>query len=263
MPSACMNDEALRQQNLLRALSGASTVGLREQGERAARGLEAYRANAEAIAERALSAAFATVQAMVGADDFRHLAREFWRAHPPQRGDLGEWGDTFAAWLQAHPGMTAWPYLGDCARLDFALHENERAADAVLDVASLSLLETIDPAHLRMQLMPGTALICSAWPIVSIHRAHQLDGEAAERAFEQVREAIAAPCGEDALVARDGWRAVVHPLVGANVSWAQSLLGGADLASALHQAGEGFDFAAWLQTAVRNRWLKGVAAAGD
>lgn len=253
--------EAQRQQALLRALlSGASVDGLREQGKRAARGLEAYRANAEAIAERALAAAFPTVQALVGADDFERLAREFWHAQPPRRGELGEWGDAFAAWLQAHAALAPWPYLADSARLDFALHCNERAADAALDAASLSLLGSADPARLRVRLMPGTALIRSTWPIAGIHRAHQLEGAEAEQAFEHARDAIAAQRGEDAMVVRQGWRAVVVPLQIADARWTEALLADASLAHALEQAGEGFDFAAWLQAAVRNAWLKEVEA---
>jgi hypothetical protein len=263
-PVSSAEREAQRQRALLGALRGEPiAAGLREQGERAARGLEAYRANAEAIAERALAAGFATVRAMVGADDFGQLAREFWRAQPPLRGDLGEWGEGFAGWLQAHPAMMPWPYLADCARLDFALHRCERAADASLAAASLSLLESGDPARLRLELMPGTALIRSTWPIASIHAAHQLSGGEAERAFEQLREAIALPRGEYALVARDGWRAVVHRVGEADARWTQSLLDGRDLARALGEAGAAFDFSAWLQNALRHTWLKGVSTLVD
>ena len=257
--------EAQRQQRLLAALAAGapSVAALRESGERAARGLEAYRANAEAIADRALASTLPTVQAMVGDDDFKHLAREFWRAHPPERGDLGEWGDAFPAWLAAHAGLTAWPWLADSARLDLALHRNERAADAVLDAGSLGLLESTDPAQLRLVPMPGIAVLCSPWPIATIHRAHQLEGVAAERAFADVREAVAAQRGEQVLVARQGWRAVVHPLDAPTAAWTQDLLDGIDLATALTRAGEGFDFAAWLGTALRESWLKGVAASND
>lgn len=255
--------EAQRQRALLSAFAGAPIAGLREHGARAARGLEAYRANAEAIAERALAAAFPTVQAMLGAEDFGQLAREFWRAQPPSRGDLGEWGDRLAAWLQTHAQLAAWPYLPDCARLDCALHRCERAADASLDAASLALLESTDPAALRLELMPGVALIRSAWPVASIHAAHQVDGVEAEHAFADVRAAIAAARAEDALVAREGWRAVVHRLGDADARWTQSVLDGRDLARALDDAGAAFDFAAWLQTALRHAWLKGVSVRAD
>lgn len=262
-----MSEEATRQRALLAALMTSearpAALALRETGTRAARGLEAYRANAEASAERALASTFATVQAMVGAEDFTHLAREFWHAHPPQRGDLGEWGAEFPAWLGAHAAMAPWPWLSDSARLDLALHRNERAADAVLDAASLALLESTDPARLRLQLMPGTALLRSAWPIASIHAAHQLGGDAAEQAFEGLRAAIADARGEQVLVARQGWRAVVHRLGPPDAAWVQAVLDGVCLADALAGAGEGFDFSVWLGTALRQSWLKGVLASND
>ena len=159
--------------------------------------------------------------------------------------------------------MARWPYLGDSARLDFALHRSARAADAVLDATSLSLLESADPSRLRMELMPGTALIRSRWPIVGIHRAHQLAGEAAEHTFAAVREDIERLRGEDALVVRDGWRAIVVPLPPADARWTESLLAGAALADALEHAGADFDFAAWLASAIRQAWLKGVLAIND
>ncbi len=254
--------EAQRQWQLLAALAAGAPASatLREAGVRVARGLEAYRANAEAVAERALASTFATVQAMVGDDDFKHLACEFWRGHPPERGDLGEWGDALPAWLAAHRGLTAWPWLADCARLDLALHRCERAEDAALDAASLGRLESVDPAQLRLLLMPGTALLCSRWPIATIHRAHQLEGEAAERAFADVRAGVDAQRGEHALVARRGWRALVHPLDPLTAAWTQDLLAGANLADALTRAGAAFDFAAWLANALRESWLRAVVA---
>ncbi len=255
-------NEAQRQRDLLAALAaGASSVsGLRESGRRAVRGLEAYRANAEASAERALASTFATVRAMVGDEGFRHLAREFWLAHPPERGDLGEWGDAFPAWLATHAGLGAWPWLADSARLDRALHRNERAEDATLDADSLGLLESTEPSALRLLLMPGAAVLHSTWPIATVHRAHRLEGDAAERAFAEVREAIAARRGEPVLVARKGWRGVVHVLDPITAAWMQDLLDGADLDTALTRAGEGFDFSAWLATALRESWLRGVVA---
>ena len=255
-------NEASRQRALLAALVAAdaapATLALRETGARAARGLQAYRANADALADRALAAVFATVRQLVGAADFTHLARAFWRTQPPLRGDLGEWGEAFPAWLQAHAALASRPYLGDCARLDLALHRNERAADAVLDAASLTLLESTDPARLQLQLMPGTALLVSAWPIASIHAAHQLAGPEAERAFAVLREAIAAAQGEQVLVRRQGWRALAQRLDPPGAAWLQSLLDGTCLADALARAGAGFDFTAWLATALRESWLQAV-----
>jgi hypothetical protein len=257
--SAAHAAEAERQRALVGAIlaprADAALLALNETGVRAEQGLAAYRANAEALAERALGAAFGRVRAMLGDDDFAQLAAEFWRAHPPQRGDVGEWGGGFAGWLQAHPALAQWPYLGDCARLDFALHCNERAADADFDADSLALLADVDPQRLRLVPMPGTALVSSRWPIVTIHRAHQ---SGADADFALARDAIERESAQHALVWRDGWRAAVTELTEPESAWMAALLAGADLAAALDRAGPGFDFAAWLARAIQRRWLEGV-----
>ena len=290
-----LSHEALRQQALIAAIEASGTddtdgidhiataapvdpvrppppqplaqLQLRETGARVARGLEVYRANAQASADRALAAAFATVRTMVGADDFSHMAHEFWQARPPQHGDMGEWGAEFPEWLAAHPGLAPWPYLGDCARLDLAVHRNERAADAELDAASLSLLASCDPERVQLAWMPGVQLLRSPWPIATIHQAHQLDGDERERAFDAVRVALTGPRAgaseEQVLVARQGWRAVVHRLDAAEAAFAHSVQRGASLGAALAEAGSGFDFAHWLARALREAWLKGVLVSGD
>ena len=251
--------EAERQRALVAAIlaprADAAALALNETGERAERGLAAYRANAEALAERALGAAFGSIHAMLGEEDFAHLAAEFWRVRPPQRGDVGEWGAEFAGWLETHPSLARWPYLADCARLDFAMHANERAADASVDADSLGRLADADPQDLRLLLMPGTALVSSRWPIVTIRRAHR---SGADADFARAGDAIERECAQHALVWRDGWRAEVTELDETEAAWIASLLAGANLASALDRAGGGFDFAEWLARALQQRWLKGV-----
>jgi hypothetical protein len=272
-----MTAEAQRQQALIAALLAPpgrvneaglfDEAGLHERGERAARGIDAYRANAEAVAERALAAVFGTVQALLGEENFARLAAEFWRAAPPLRGDVGEWGGAFPAWLGAHAGMAPWPYLADCARLDLALHHNERAADGEADAESLNLLASTDPSQLVMVLMPGTELLLSRWPLAAIHHAHHVPPDEADAAFEAVRGLLGAVTDSSAqsavLVARAGWRAVLHTLDAPGARWTQSLLDGQPLDQALAMAGEGFDFAAWLATALRHGWLKGAAVCAD
>jgi hypothetical protein len=259
--------EAQRQQALLATLWAQADAGvmplLHETGERAAMGLQAYEANAGALAERALAAVFPTVQAMIGAPDFKHLAREFWRTHPPHRGDMGEWGNEFPAWLQTHAAFAEWPYLGDCARLDLAIHQCERAADAELNAGSLALLQSADPARLRIVLMPGTATLSSAWPIAIIYSAHaQSHADPSATDLGAVREALVAQRGEPVLVARTGWRAKVHAVDEPTLKWTRLLLDHTPLNLALEQCGEGFDFAAWLARALREGWLKEVVCTG-
>lgn len=248
-------DEALRQQALLAALAAPRA------DPDAPPGLKAYRANAHASARRALATACPTLAALLGDEDFAALAREFWHAHPPHRGDLGEWGDALPGWIADHEGLADWPYLADCARVDLALHRCERAADATPDAATLALLADVDPARLSLTLMPGVAVIVSRWPIASIHAAHAPDpGEAA---FDRVRERLRDRVGEAVVVARAGWRGAVHRIDAAGAVFTQAVAEGERLAPALDRAGAGFDFAAWLADAVRLQWLQGLALEPD
>jgi hypothetical protein len=236
---------------------------LREPGDRSARGVEAYRANAASIAERALAASFETVRQLVGGEAFAALACGFWLAHPPLRGDLAEWGDAFPSWLGQHDAMRSLPYLEDCARLDRAVHDNERAADAAFDAASLSVLASAEPSTLRLRLMPGTVLLRSSWPIASLHAAHRLGTDGADIAFAEVRAAIAARQGQDVMVVRRGWRAALHCVDGPTANWVQSLLRHESLGQALERAGPDFDFSVWLALAVRESWLQGAFVERD
>ena len=246
--------EARRQQELLARLAAPRADGA------ASPGLRAYRANAHASAERALGAAVPTVRALLGDEDFAQLAREFWHADPPLRGDLGEWGDALPEWIAAHTGLADWPYLADCARLDLALHRCERAAGAVFDAASLALLSSTEPARLQLRLMPGVRVLASRWPQASLHAAHKGSDESL---FDVARERVQRWQGEAVVVARDGWRGVVHRIDAPARVFMEALVRGADLAQALVAAGESFDFAAWLAEAVRRHWLREVAPLGD
>jgi len=261
--------EALRQQALLDAVRAGdpreALPSLAADGRvagppaRIASGLAAYRGNVEAAAERALSTTFPTVSAMVGTGDFGRLVRAYLHDEPPRVGDLGEWGVTFAAWVGRHAALAEWPYLADCAALDHAVHRCERAADALFDARSLALLESTEPARLQLRLRPGTAVLSSVWPIATIHLAHRDPSSD----FSAARAALAVRRAEQVLVVRCGWRGAVVAIDPSTVDWTQSLLDGIDLAGALDRAGDRFDFAGWLATALRGGWLQGVACSVD
>lgn len=252
--------EAARQEALLRAIDApdfAAQAGLAGPAARALAGLRIYRANADAAAERALIATFPTLHALLGADDFEHMGREFRRAEPPRRGDLGEWGGGLPAWLRAHPGLARWPYLGDCAELDWLRHGCERAADSTFDAESLALLESHAPDELTLALRPGAALLDSRWPVARLYAAHQAD---AKTSLAEARDAIGAAQGEIVFVARHGWHAAVHVVDAPTCAWTRDLLAGVSLGAALTRAGPQFDFTAWLTRALAHDWLRAVLA---
>ena len=148
MTSIARQREALRQQQLLRALwrcgnAPALNLWLRESSERAGHALAAYRGNAAAIAECALAAAYPTVQQLLGDESFAQLARALWHHAPPQCGDLACWGDALPGWIEGDAQLAGEPYLADVARVDWAVHAIEQAADTVPAIVGLERLAAV------------------------------------------------------------------------------------------------------------------------
>ena len=267
--------EAQRQQRLLHALwqqapEVALSGWLGDAPERQARGLRVYHANAQATAARALAAAFPTVAALLGGETFNAVAARHWQLHPPERGDLAQFGTAFTSALADDPQLSDLPYLADVARLDWAVHQCAMAADAPGTVAGLALLADTDPAELRLMLWPGLRLLSSAWPVVSIWQAHQPPAEAelgltalgltAPDKLAVAGQALAAQQAETALVWRSGWRPQVQALGDADARFTRALLNGDALAVALDTAAADFDFEPWLLSALRQAWIAAVVA---
>ncbi|HEV6968578.1 DNA-binding domain-containing protein [Roseateles sp.] len=192
------------------------------------RGLAAYRDNLRALSAQALAVPFPRLLEALGEADFGVLAWSFWRAHPPERGDLAQWGGALEAFLIERAGEASG--LPDLARLDWALHRAERAADAELDAGSLARLGDTPPEQLWLALRPGVAVL------------GQRDGPV--------------------LVWRQGWKGQWLALSPAEAAFMQALLDGVNLAEALVKGSApeaDFDFGAWLQAALRQAWLKEVS----
>jgi len=256
--------EAHRQQLLLRALwrrtdDAPLAPWLRESPARRAQGLGAYRANGVALAARALAAAYPTVAALVGDEAMTAIAALHWQRCPPACGDLAQFGAALPEALAADERLAELPYLADVARLDWALHRCEAAADHDPPIAGLARLGDHDPAALRLHLRPGTAVIESCWPIVTIWRAHH-DAAEGDR-FAAPRDALARAEAEAAIVWRRGFRALVEALTPAQARFTAALLAPLDLAAALDAAGADFAFEPWLLRALRDGWLTAVIAA--
>lgn len=251
-----MTREALRQQMLLRALwrDDSALQGWVRAPSRAAAssGVAVYRSNAGALAERALGSAYPTIAALLGAESFAALARHVWHAHPPVRGDVGEWGEALPAFIADSEQLHGEPYLADSARLDWAVHVATRAADAnAAWPPALDALATTEPSRLRLQLAAGAAVVESRWPIVAVWQAHH-----GNEPFDNVRAAFAAERAEAACVWRDdGFAIHVEALDShADAAFTAASINGRSLAAALDTAGADFSFERWLERALRSRW---------
>ena len=263
--------EQARQQALLSALRAATLTGLpvaavalrgrapQPPADRHA-GLQAYRANAQAIAERALAAAYPVLERLVGAETMATLARDLWRDHPPTRGDLAWFGAELAAHLAATTELADVPYLTDVARLEWAVHRAHAVADPRDGAPDLQALASEDPDALGMRFVDGSACIASPWPVLTIWRAHQVPADV-EPDLGPAREALAAGQGEAAWVWRRGHRIDVAALTPAECAFNQDMLAGHALGPALASVSARhpeFSFEHWLLRALREGWLAGL-----
>ena len=253
--------EAMRQQLLLgtlwRDVPHEGLAAWMQDGTGLPRGLQAYRANAGALAERALAAAYPTLQQLLGEASFSVLARHFWQQSPPARGDISTWGANLADFVAAAADLATEPYLADVARLEWAVHDAASAADDAAPPVGLELLGQGDPGALCLSPRPGTAVLMSDHPVLTIWQAHRPEVEPGPERFHAVREAFAQGRSESALVWRSGWRVEVAALARADACFTQQVLRAQTLGQAWQSLAEPdvFDFETWLLAQLQRGWI--------
>lgn len=254
-----MNSLAAQQQALLETLFEPTSQNATDliaacARPTSARGLKAYQTNGHMLAERSLQAAFPVLVQLIGDENLPGLARAFWHAHPPERGDLAQWGADLPAFIRASEQLASEPYLADVATVEWALHVCAGAPDQAPDPASFGLLMQHDPLELQLQLAPGCAVFSSAWPVASILGAHLSQTPS----FDEVRERFRAGAGESTLVWREAFRPRVREAFAGEASLITALQQGHALGDALDHAPD-LDFNAWLPLAVQTQLLLGAA----
>ncbi len=222
------------------------------------RGLQVYQANRAVLAGRTLAGTFPVVCELIGWPNFESLACHFWQQHPPQRGDMGQWGSQLPAFLEAAPQLADEPFLPDVARIEWALHDAADAPDAVLDAASFALLSDPDvkqPA--TMVFSPGVCTFSSAYPVASIIHAHFVDQPTLDEVAAKLRQGT----GEDVLVWRQNFKPEVRATPKAEYRFVCALQRGTALESALAETmafDPAFDFTDWLTAAVQTGLITGA-----
>lgn len=224
------------------------------------RGLNCYQSNAHAVAERALCAAYPVVTAILSADSMAQLARALWHTHPPQCGDLAQWGDKLADFIASSTQLAGLPWLPDVARLEWALHQADGAADTEPDLPSLALLTEEDPSQLVLCLASGMRVLHNTFAVVPVVLAHKMPTEDARtHALAQLGHGWCPKQSEHALVWRLGHQPPsTRAAPRAEADFLGSLLAGEALLPAL-EACE-LDFSVWLPQAVQEGLVVGAAS---
>ena len=222
------------------------------------RGLNCYQSNAHAVAERALSAAYPVVTAILSTDSMAQLARALWHAHPPQCGDLAQWGDALPAFMASSPQLAGVPWLAHVACVEWALHQADGAADAVADLSTLSLLTQQDPELLSLRMAPGLTVLQSPFSVVPVLLAHRhADESLRSAAVEELSDQWCPEQTEHALVWRVGHQPPhLRAAPRDEAAFLSALLAGQALLPALESCD--LDFSVWLPDAMQQGLVLGV-----
>ena len=135
-----------------------------------------YRNNVMVSLIDALADTFPVVQALVGEEFFRAMARAFAQVSPPRSRLMVYYGDSFADFVASFPPAAPVPYLADVARLEMARVRAYHAADAAPVQPEALQAALADPEQLlslRLHVHPSVQVIESPFAVVSLWAAHQ------------------------------------------------------------------------------------------
>ena len=228
----------------------------------AGRRLAAYRRNVIGNWRSALASSYPVLAQLLGKQRFFGLADQYIAGHPSRSGDLNVYGGELAVWLGASSLSSERPYLPDIARLEWALLVAYGAADAALfDLAALAVVPCAVQPNLRLHVWAGAALIESAWPLVEIWQAHQLDENERDNALAGIDVlSPSAPCR--ALVVRRAGRVSALALTTGEAAFLRALQSGQTLAEAIAATlteDPAFNPGATLQAFIAQRTLTGFS----
>lgn len=142
----------------------------------APRGVAVYHNARLAILRNALAGAYPVCRALVGEACFDAIVHETLAVQRSTSPNLHRYGDAVPDVIAHSPLASSVPYLADVARLEWRVHWAHYAPDAdpALPDATTTGFLLAQPTHaLRAGLVDGAWCLASAWPVVSIWRAHQ------------------------------------------------------------------------------------------
>lgn len=203
-----------------------------------------YRNNVVVSLMEALAAAYPSVKAIMGEENFRRVCRNHVMAHPPNSPLMIEYGAAFPDYLDGFPPLRNIPYLGDVARLERAWLAAYHAIDATpLAPETLSGVPSEQSFLLTFEVHPATAFIASQWPVADLFFWRNGKPNAGADLSKK----------QNAVVTRPGLEVLVNPVADAGLAIFQSLADGATLgeaAAAAYGLDDDFDLPAAIAFAL-------------
>ena len=133
-----------------------------------------YRNNVFTNLREALRTLFPVINKLVGEAFFDYAADEHIRRYPSPAGDLNQFGQQLATFLEEFEPAAELPYLPDVARLEWLAHTVYHSADhGGFDFARLGAVAPERYGDLHFRLNPASALFASAYPVHRIWQVNQ------------------------------------------------------------------------------------------
>lgn len=216
-----------------------------DSGSAAEARLRVYRNHVRITLAEALGATFPATRRLLGEPCFEGLARRFVVAHPPAEPCLAAYGGRLPAFLGRQPELASVPCAAALARLEWALHRAQEAADEpAFTPRQLARLAPEAVGGLRLGLHPAWRVLRTRWPVLRLWAACQPDAARDEAPLPLV------PAFAELLVGRDAeGDPVTAPLSPGQSLFLRALAIGCPLgraAAAARQREPGFDLAGTL-----------------
>ncbi len=214
-----------------------------------------YRNTVSANYHNALGATYRVVLQLVGKPFFDAAVDAYVVTHPSTGGDLNVYGDRFGDFLASYPHAKDLPYLPDVARVEWAVDEASRAADAGGSpdaiLAALAVIPADQITAQRFALDPACRFIVSEYPVLRIWQVHQ-------PAFEGDITVNFEGATDQLIVRREAGGVVVERLASGDFALLRVLDDGGNLAAAFEAAMTAdplFDLGTALRGYIANRTL--------
>lgn len=227
-----------------------------------AQGINIYRQSLLANAQRALSISFPTVFELLDSDISESLVYQFLRLSPPNRGDWTQWGENFSHFLSTTEVGAHYPYLADCATLDWYVHCALHGRDQTLISSTLQLFSDSEPEQIFIAFNQNVKVLKTGYPLMDIFQAHHDSDELQrETAMSDAKKALSKISFEQiVMVYRPEFQPKVTTLSASEGKFMLALLAGQSLAQSLDAVkyDNEFSFEQWLFTAIERNLINTI-----
>lgn len=259
MINQCKSGLGKSEQQLLLEVIWNDESSILEQCGFDARGINIYRRNLLANAQRALNISFPTVFELLDSDISESIVYHFLQSSPPDQGDWTQWGENFALFLRTTEVGGTYPYISDCATLDWHVHCALHGSDQTLSQPSLQVLSKSEPEHIFIEFNQNVKVFKSEFPLTEIFQAHH-HNEVLQRkvAMNKAQKALLEKTVEQVvMVYRPEFQPQVTRLTVSEGAFMLALLSGASLGQSLDRVknANDFSFEQWLVTAIKHNLI--------